>query len=226
MKANSVPPGGKRRILIVDDHPLLRDGLAKVINQQADLMVCGEAGDARAALACVAACRPDAAIVDLSLNESNGLELIKDFQARHPRLAILVLSMHHENLYAERAIRAGARGYVMKREPVSEVLAALRKVLDGHLALSENMVSRLLVTTRQGRDSSSASPADLLSDRELEVFRLLGEGSSTRQIAARLNVSGSTVESHRASIKQKLGLAGATELVARAAQFVMDEQNG
>ncbi len=134
--------------------------------------------------------------------------------------------MHHENLYAERAIRAGARGYVMKREPVGTVVAALRKVLDGHLALSENMVSRMLVTPDRAKKAPSGSPAELLSDRELEVFRLLGHGLGTGQIAEKLHVAASTVETHRAAIKLKLNLAGATELVARAAQFVLDDQGG
>jgi len=210
----------KKRVLIVDDHPLLRDGLAKVLNQQDDLKVCGEAGDAPAAITAIAECRPDAAIVDLMLNEGNGLELIKDIHVLHPGLPLLVLSMHHENLYAERAIRAGARGYVMKSAPVGQVVAALRKVLAGHMALSENMVSRMLGGPQPGPEGGDAAPENVLSDRELEVFRLLGEGLGTRQVAARLGVAASTVETHRAGIKQKLGLADATELVARAARFV------
>lgn len=226
MKTAPVPRHAKKRILIVDDHPLLRDGLSKVLNQQENFQVCGEAGDARAALAALPKCKPDVVIVDLTMEVGNGLDLIKDLRAQEPQLPVLVLSMHHENLYAERAIRAGARGYVMKREPVGTVIAALRKVLDGHMALSENMVSRLLVTTDRGKKSPAASPAELLSDRELEVFRLLGHGLGTSQIAAKLRVAASTVETHRAGIKQKLGLAGATELVARAAQFVVDDQDG
>lgn len=216
----------KKRVLIVDDHPLLRDGLSKVLNQQDDLLVCGEAGDARGGLDALHKCRPDVVIVDLTMDDGNGLDLIKDIHAQEARLPILVLSMHHENLYAERAIRAGARGYVMKREPVGTVLAALRKVLVGHMALSENMVSRLLVATDRKKKSPSGSPAGLLSDRELEVFRLLGHGLGTSRIAAKLRVAPSTVETHRAGIKQKLGLAGATELVARAAQFVADNPDG
>ena len=226
MKPTPDPRHAKRKVMIVDDHPLLRDGLAKVLNQQADFTVCGEAGDARAALAALDKCRPDVMIVDLTMDVGNGLDLIKDLHARNAQLPILVLSMHHENLYAERAIRAGARGYVMKREPVGTVVAALRKVLDGHLALSENMVSRMLVTPDRGKKAPSGSPAGLLSDRELEVFRLLGHGLGTGQIAEKLHVAASTVETHRAAIKLKLNLAGATELVARAAQFVVDDQGG
>lgn len=223
MKNKPAPNGRKRTVLIVDDHPLLRDGLAKVINQQSDLAVCGEAADARAGLAAVAKLRPDVAIVDLTMDEGNGLDLIKDLHLRQPDLPILVLSMHHENLYAERAVRAGARGYVMKREPVAAVLAALRKVLAGQMAFSEETVRRLLDVPTRARKAAAESPADVLSDRELEVFRLLGQGFGTRQIAQKLRLATSTVETYRAGIKQKLGLTRAPELVARAAQFVLDE---
>ena len=223
MKKKPAPASRKRNVLIVDDHPLLRDGLAKVINQQPDLAVCGEAADARAGLAAAAKLRPDVVIADVTMDEGNGLDLIKDLHLRQPGLPVLVLSMHHENLYAERAVRAGARGYVMKREPVAAVLAALRKVLAGQMALSEEIVRRLLDAPARVRKSAAASPAEVLSDRELEVFRLLGQGFGTRQIAEKLRLATSTVESYRAGIKQKLGLARATELVARAAQFVVDE---
>ena len=223
MKTTPAPNSRKKKVLIVDDHPLLRDGLAKVLNQQPDLTVCGEAADARSGLAAAARLRPDVVIADLTMDEGNGLDLIKDLHARFPNLPVLVLSMHHENLYAERAVRAGARGYVMKREPVGRLLAALRKVLAGHVALSEEIVRRLLVAPERGREESADSPAEVLSDRELEVFRLFGNGMGTRAIAAKLRLAVSTVESYRSGIKQKLGLAGATELVARAAQFVADE---
>ena len=223
MKRKPAPNSRKRNVLIVDDHPLLRDGLAKVINQQPDLAVCGEAADARAGLAAAAKLRPDVVIADLTMDEGNGLDLIKDLHLRQPGLPVLVLSMHHENLYAERAVRAGARGYIMKREPVAAVLAALRKVLAGQMALSEEIVLRMLDAPARARKAAAASPAEVLSDRELEVFRLLGQGSGTRQIAEKLRLATSTVESYRAGIKQKLGLARATELVARAAQFVVDE---
>ena len=223
MKRKPAPNGRKRKVLIVDDHPLLRDGLAKVINQQADLAVCGEAADARAGLAAAAQLRPDVVIADLTMDEGNGLDLIKDLHLRQPGLPVLVLSMHHENLYAERAVRAGARGYVMKREPIDAVLAALRKVLSGQMALSEEIVRRLLDAPGRVRKPAATSPAEVLSDRELEVFRLLGQGSGTRQIAEKLRLATSTVETYRAGIKQKLGLTRAPELVARAAQFVLDE---
>ena len=223
MKKKTAPASRKRNVLIVDDHPLLRDGLAKVINQQPDLAVCGEAADARAGLAAAVQLRPDVVIADLTMDEGTGLDLIKDLHLRQPGLPVLVLSMHHENLYAERAVRAGARGYVMKREPVAALLAALRKVLAGQMALSEEIVLRMLDAPARARKAAAASPTEVLSDRELEVFRLLGQGSGTRQIAEKLRLATSTVESYRAGIKQKLGLARATELVARAAQFVLDE---
>ena len=223
MKTKSGPDGRKRKVLIVDDHPLLRDGLARVINQQADLAVCGEAADARDGLAAAARLRPDVVIADLTMDEGNGLDLIKDLHARDPKLPILVLSMHHENLYAERAVHAGAQGYVMKREPVGRVIAALRKVLDGHMALGDDVVRRMLSTPGRGRKNPATSPAELLSDRELEVFRLLGQGSGTRLIAKQLHLAVSTVECYRSGIKRKLGLSGATELVARAARFAADE---
>lgn len=209
--------------MIVDDHPVLREGLGRVINQQDDMVVCGEAGDAPGGLAGVAKFNPDVVIVDITLDEGSGLDLIKDIRARRPDLPVLALSMHHENLYAERAIHAGARGYVMKREPVGDLLSAIRKVLDGHLAVSENIVYRLIGARNRASGVESPSPADILSDRELEVFRLFGEGCGTRQIAAKLRVATSTIESYRAAIKVKLGLASGTELVARAARFVADE---
>ena len=225
MKTKPVPNRSPRRkVLIVDDHPLLRDGLAKVINQQPDLAVCGEAANARAGLAAAAKLRPDVAIVDLSLEDGSGLDLIKDVHARNPALPMLVLSMHPEHLYAERAIRAGARGYLMKREPIERVLAALRKVLAGQMAVSDDVVSRLL-SGANGRAKREApiDLAELLSDRELDVFRALGQGLGTRQIAAKLRLAVSTIETHRANIKLKLGVTRAPELVARAARFVASD---
>lgn len=217
----------QNRILIVDDHPLVRTGLAKVINQQKDMVVCGEADSAPECLEFLAGCCPDAIIIDISLREGNGLDLIKDIRAIQPELPVLVLSMHHENLYAERAFYAGANGYVMKREAVTMVLEALRKIIDGKIAVSDNIVSRLF--SPRGRSRCRAeigrSPADLLSDREFEVFLLLGEGYNTRRIAARLHVAASTIESYRAAIKQKLGLADGNALVAAAARFLAKDMN-
>jgi DNA-binding NarL/FixJ family response regulator len=213
----------KKRILLVDDHPLLRSGLAKVLNQQPDFMICGEAADGPGGLAAVATCAPDVLIADLSLEQGHGLDLIKDVRARNAKLPILVLSMHHEHIYAERAARAGAQGYVMKSEPASAIIAALRKVLAGHLAFSDSVLSRFLDQPINRKTAAPTLSTDRLSDRELEIFRLLGQGLGTRQIAAKLARGTSTVETHRAAIKRKLGLASGTELVACAAQFLVDE---
>ncbi len=224
MKKNKTPPEAKRRVLIVDDHPFLRQGLGQVINQQEDLIMCGEVGDAPGGLAASATCHPDIVIVDISLEEGSGLELIKDIRAQQPRLPVLVLSMHHEDLYAERALQAGASGYVMKREPVEVVMTALRKVLSGQTAVSENIVNRLVERRIRGGRSENRSPTDLLSDRELEIYRCLGEGHGTREIAAKLGIAVSTVESYRASIKQKLSIKNATDLVSRAARYVVENR--
>ncbi|MFZ4397866.1 MAG: response regulator transcription factor [Kiritimatiellia bacterium] len=224
MKASQQPRESRNKVLIVDDHPLLREGLGKIINQQDDLILCGEAGDAAGGLSAVTKCKPDVVIVDISLEQGNGLDLIKNIHALYPRLPILVLSLHHENLYALRALRAGANGYVMKREPATTLIQSLRKVLKGQTAVSENIVNQLV--NRNGRNEPAApdSPAEQLSDRELEIYRCLGEGHGTREIAGKLHIAVSTVESYRASIKQKLALADATELVSSAARFVAAEQ--
>jgi len=214
-----------KKIVVVDDHPILRQGIVQMINDDPALSVVGEAQDVSEALQIIQETIPDLAVVDITLKDSNGIDLIKDIGIRWPKMPVLVFSMHDESFYAERVLRAGAKGYVMKREPVGVVLDGLRKVLEGHLALSENMVCRMLSQPKRARESGEGSPSDLLSDRELDVFRLLGEGLGTRQIAAKLHVATSTVETHRAGIKQKLGLDSATELVARAAQFVLDEQD-
>lgn len=223
MKAALSPRDNRKRVLLVDDHPVVREGLTRVINQEDDLVVCAEAQDAPRGLAAVAAKRPDVVVVDISLEEGSGLDLIKDIHAQHPKLPILALSMHPESLYAERAIHAGALGYVMKRQPVSDMIAAVRKVLTGHVAVSEEILARLVQTRRKEVKSGGTTPADALSDRELEVFRLLGEGHNTAEIATRLRVASTTVQSYRAAIKEKLGLRNATELVSRAARFVATE---
>jgi DNA-binding NarL/FixJ family response regulator len=214
---------GKQRILIVDDHAVLREGLAMVINQEPDLVVCGEAADAPEAIQAVAALQPDAVIADLSLTNGNGLELIKDVRTQHPDLPMLVLSLHDEALYAERVLRAGARGYIMKRASTTELLAALRKVLGGDVYLSERMAS-LLVTQAVGKRETPANegPLGLLSDRELEVFQLLGEGHGTRKIARALGLSIKTISCYRQNIKSKLHLKDATELLHHAVQWTTD----
>ena len=225
MKAKIPAGAAKKKVLIVDDHPLLREGLAHVINQQPDLEVGGQAGTASAGLLAAARLRPDVMIVDISLQEGSGLDLVKDIHVQHPQLPILVLSMHREDLYGARAINAGASGYVMKSEPAEKILAALRQLLAGQMAMSDNVVRRLVGRNHNNNKSPPGqfSPAHWLSDRELEVFRALGEGRSTRQIAAKLRLTLSTVESHRASIKNKLKLANASELVSAAARYLSEE---
>jgi DNA-binding NarL/FixJ family response regulator len=211
----------KHRIFLVDDHPVTRDGLARILNFERDLEVCGGAGTAARAVAEIERVKPELAIVDVSLTTgASGLELIKDLAARQPGLRMLALSTHDETLYAERALRAGARGYVMKQEPTRRVLEAIRKILDGGIFLSEAMNDRMLRKIARPNAVPSASEIEQLSDRELEVFRLLGRGRGTRQIAAELHLSVSTVESHRAHIKDKLHLASAPDLLRHAFEWV------
>ncbi|MBE3070212.1 MAG: response regulator transcription factor [Planctomycetes bacterium] len=210
------------RVLVVDDHPVVRQGLALLINHEPDLAVCGEAATAAEALKAIADTRPDVAIVDLSLKGASGLDLIKDIKVRHPGLPVLVLSMSDENVYAERALRAGARGYMMKEEATEKVLTALRRVLAGAVYLSDAMASRLLSQFVAGDAPGGGSPVDRLSDRELEVFRLIGQGLGTGEIAHRLHLSPKTIETHRAHIKVKLGLDSGTDLLRQAIRFVED----
>lgn len=211
-----------KQILIVDDHPMMRDGLAALITAQPDLAVCGQAADARAALQAVEARRPDLVLLDISLPGKSGLEAIKDMQAFAPGLAILVLSMHEESLYAERVLRAGARGYVMKQEGGQRIMEAIRVVLAGKVAVSETMSARILDTFTGHRTETAASVSSL-SDREFEVFQLLGRGRSTKEIAELLHLSGKTVEVHRVNIKAKLKLATSPELVHYAVRWVESE---
>jgi DNA-binding NarL/FixJ family response regulator len=215
---------GKARVLLVDDHPILRKGLAQMINMEQDLTVCGEAEEAGKAFDLVGTLQPDVAVVDISLKTGNGIELVKNIKARYPELPILVLSMHDESLYAERALRAGSLGYIMKEEATEQVLIAIRRVLKGEIFLSEKMKSRMLQQlTTGGRNKVVVSPIENLTDRELEVFRLIGEGRSTRQIAAELHLSVRTVEAYREYIKSKLNLRNATELVQHAFHWVHHE---
>jgi len=208
----------KFRVLLVDDHPILRQGLARLINEQKDLMICGEFEEAAKALDSIEAAKPDAAIVDISLKGASGIELLKNIKVRFPQLLVLVLSMHDESLYAERALRAGASGYIMKQEATEQVLVALRRVLGGEIYLSEPMSSKLMHQLVGGKPTAG-SLLERLSDRELEIFGLIGQGRGTRQIAEQLHLSVKTVESHRAHIKEKLNLKNATELVHRAIQM-------
>jgi DNA-binding NarL/FixJ family response regulator len=214
-------PKSKQRIFLVDDHPITREGLARLINHERDMEVCGHANTAAKAVTDIEPLKPDLVVVDVSLTTgASGLELIKDLGARHPRLRMLALSTHDEALYAERALRAGAKGYVMKQEPTEKVMAAIRQVLAGGIFLSDAMKDRLLRKITQSGSAPSASEIERLSDRELEVYRLIGQGRGTRQIADELHLSMSTVETYRTHIKEKLHLASAPELVRRAVEWV------
>ena len=213
----------KVKIVVVDDHPIVRQGLADLINQEQDLTVCGQAEDAPQAMEVIKTLGPDLVIVDIVLQESSGVELIKDIKLKYPNVNILALSMYEESLYAERIIRAGAMGYIMKREATEKVVAAIRKVLDGQLYLSDKMTAKVLSTLINGKLQPKASPITRLSDRELEVFTLLGQGKGTRQIANQLHLSIKTIETYRAHIKDKLKLKGSSELLQHAFQWVTDQ---
>jgi DNA-binding NarL/FixJ family response regulator len=209
----------KAKVLLVDDHPLVREWLATLINQQADLEVCGETDSAPAALQMIGQVNPEFAIVDISMERGSGLELIKDIRANHPHVMVIVLSMHDEALYAERALRAGARGYIMKREATKNVLQAIRQVRGGKLYVSDKMAMKMAEKFVDGKPAQLGSPVEKLSDRELEVFQLLGRGYSTRKIAEELHVSFKTIQAFSARIKDKLGLTTATELLLEAVRW-------
>jgi DNA-binding NarL/FixJ family response regulator len=212
-----------KKILLVDDHPLMRKGLALTLNSEADLEVVAQAESAEDALDAFEKTSPDLVVVDISLPGMSGLELIKHLLALKPDVAVLVVSRHDEALYAERAIRAGARGYVMKLEAGEVIVKAVRRVLNGGVYVSEEINERLLVGMATGRSTMTESPLEVLSDRELEVFELTGRGLGTRDIAERLHLSVKTVESYRARIKNKLNLNTATELMQHAVQWVESE---
>jgi DNA-binding NarL/FixJ family response regulator len=209
----------KARILLVDDHPLVREWLATLINQQSDLQVCGEADCAPKALALIDTLKPDVAIVDISMEGGSGIELLKNVKTSHPNVLLVVLSMHDESLYAERALRAGARGYIMKREATKGVLQGIRAVLAGKLYLSDKMAFKMAEKFVVGGSKAARTGIETLSDRELEVFQLLGRGLSTRQIGEELHVSFKTVQAFCARIKEKLKLASATELLREAVRW-------
>ena len=215
--------GQKQRILIVDDHPIVREGLTTIINEQTDLVVCGEAEDAQTALEAVGTLRPDLMIVDVSLKGINGIELVKLIQRRYEKIPILVLSMHDESLYVERVLRAGARGYIMKQEGTEKVVTAIHKILGGDIYVSEAMRKKLLRTFQESQPETSGPSVERLSDRELEVFRLIGQGYGTRQIADTLHVSVKTVNTYRQHIKEKLKFETGSELLRHAIQWVQSE---
>jgi DNA-binding NarL/FixJ family response regulator len=208
----------KKTVFIVDDHPLLRQGLALMINREQDLAVCGEAEEAQTAMREITAKRPDILIADISLNGPDGLELLKNLRTSYPSLPVLILSMHDESIYAERALRARANGYIMKQEATEKVLVAVRRILGGDIYLSDRMANKLLHQYVSGASADVNSRLSALSDRELEVFRLIGEGRGTRQIAEKLHLSIKTVETYQAHIKEKLSLQSGRELVQHAIQ--------
>lgn len=210
----------KKKVLVVDDHPLMRKGLALTLSMEGGMDVCAQAESAEEALEILEETNPDVAVVDISLPGMSGLELIKHLQVFNPSLKIIVVSRHDEALYAERAIRAGARGYIMKLEAGEVIVDAVNKILMGGIYVSPEINERLLMGMLSGKNTSSNSPFELLSDRELEVFELTGHGIATRDIAERLHLSVKTVESYRARIKNKLDLQNATELLQHAIQWV------
>jgi DNA-binding NarL/FixJ family response regulator len=217
--AAAAPPP-PRRVLLIDDHPFMRAGLAQLINAQRDLTVCGEAGNPSEAFRSLAQVKPDLVLSDLTMPGRSGLEFIKDLRAVEPNLAVLVVSMHDEVVFAERALRAGARGYIMKEAGGENLLAAIRQVLRGEVYVSPRMSSRILNDLAARRPRGSNSPIERLTDREFEVFQLIGQGKSTRDVAEQLHLSSKTVDVHRSHLKAKLGLKGATALIRHAVRWV------
>jgi DNA-binding NarL/FixJ family response regulator len=211
-----------KKIFVVDDHPVFREGLASLIRRDPGLAICGEASDAAQALTTIERLKPDVALVDISLPGRSGLELVKDLRAARPTTAILVISMHDETLYAERVLRAGARGYIMKQEGPEKMLRAIRQVLDGQIYLSSKMSIRIL-DAFSGQHSRTSSPIGRLTDRELEILELVGHGKDSRAIAKQLNLSFKTVDAHRGHIKEKLELRNHTELITYAAKWVQTQ---
>ncbi|MCF7789912.1 MAG: response regulator transcription factor [Prosthecobacter sp.] len=208
-----------KRIVLIDDHPIMRHGLAQLIRAEDGLDVIGEAGSAREGLEVVANLKPDLAVIDLTLPDKNGLELVKDIRALHPSTLCIVLSMHDETLYGERALRAGARGYVMKEEAADHLVTAIHKIISGGLYVSESLNARMLEQVT-GTARSKATGMEALTDRELEILALIGKGVATKIIAAQLSISARTVEAHRAHIKEKLGMTDGAALVRYAVQWV------
>ena len=219
-KSESTPETEEKAILVVDDHPLLRRGLAALITGEPGLWVCGEASTCQGAFQAIEKHRPDLAIVDLGLEAGDGMDLVKDLKIRHPEIPALVLSLNDESIYAERAIKAGARGYLSKQQLDDTVLIAIRRVLGGEIFLSEKMTARFAQKFLGGFDLKENSPLSALTDRQLEVFRLIGRGYGTREIAERLTLSIKTIESHRENLKQKLTIKSSAALVQSATRWV------
>lgn len=219
-KRNSRSGKSPKKILIVDDHPMMREGLAQLIGSEPDLSVCGQSETAFQAMDAIAALKPDLVLLDITLPDKSGLELIKDIQAMHANQPVLVISMHDESLYAERVLRAGGRGYIMKQEGGKKLMLAIRQVLSGQIYVSEKMSAKILEIFSGRRSENQSSPVAQLTDREFEVFQLIGAGKGTREIAEHLHLSVKTVEVHRANIKQKLQLKTAPELIRFAVRWL------
>jgi DNA-binding NarL/FixJ family response regulator len=232
MRSSDAGRGGRKRnldaplarIVLVDDHALVRRGLTEMIDREADLEVCGEAADASQALDVIETTEPELVVVDITLKEGGGLELIKQIKVRHPSIRMLVLSMHDEKIYAERALRAGATGYLNKEEPADKVIEAVREVLAGRIYVSGQMADRILHRLVDREADLERSPIDALSDRELEVLELIGRGLTTRQIAKQLHLSRKTVDTYRENLKAKLQLSTAAELVRFAVAWSLDRE--
>ena len=225
-RAQLSPLTKKHKVLLVDDHPVVRQGLALLVGREPDLLVCGEADGAHSAFQAIETLQPDIVVLDISLAGPDGLDVLKEIRARSGSLPVLILSMHDESIYAERALRAGANGYIMKQEATEKVLIAIRKILRGDVYLSERLTSAMLNQFVHGSDTIKSSPIVNLTDRELEIFRLIGEGHSTRQIADELHLSVKTIESHQAHIKEKLALRNARELVQHAIEWTVSFGGG
>jgi DNA-binding NarL/FixJ family response regulator len=214
----------KKKIVLVDDHPIVREGLRQLVDHQPDMVCCGQAEDAVGALKTIEATGPDLVVVDISLKDSSGIELIKDIKVRFPSLLVLVVSMHNESFYAERVLRVGARGYVTKEEATETVITAIRKLFNGAIYVSEKMAAKMLSKFVDGPPETGGLPVERLTNRELQIFELIGNGVSTRQIAEKLHLSVKTVESHRENIKRKLKLDNAAELLQHAIHWVQVER--
>jgi DNA-binding NarL/FixJ family response regulator len=222
MKKNELKAANSYKVLLVEDHPMFREHLGQLIDRDLGMSICGEADNIRDAMQLILETKPDIAIVDITLHGSSGLELLKDIKAQGLDINVLVLSMHDEDLYAERALRAGAKGYITKNEASTEVIEAIRCVMKGDVYASRQMTAKLLERMTQKRSNTELAGMETLADRELEVFQMLGRGKSTREIAQTLNLGESTVETYRARIKEKLQLRSAAELYLRAGQWVRD----
>jgi DNA-binding NarL/FixJ family response regulator len=221
----SAPPDSKKsRVVIVEDHPMFRERLAHLINKEEDMIVCGEADNVVDGLALIQRAKPSLAIVDITLKGSGGLDLLKDMRAHEIELPVLVLSMHDESLYAERALRAGAKGYITKHEASAKVMIAIRSVLRGEIYLDQQIMARIVRRLFGSGEAAATRPIDRLTDRELAVFELIGEGRTTREIGTRLHVGLTTVDTYRARIKEKLDLDNAAQLHAEASRWIQERE--